>query len=56
LATLSRQGEAFRRIIQPKDTDVLFGLCNFLETFDIRTAYPLLLAMIEASLDDNEWK
>jgi hypothetical protein len=56
LATLSRQGDAFRRIIQPKDTDVLFGLCNFLETFDIRTAYPLLLAMIEASLDDNEWK
>lgn len=56
LATLSRQGVAFRRVIQPAKTDVLFGLCNFLETFDIRTAYPLLLAMIEASLDDNEWK
>jgi hypothetical protein len=56
LATLSRQGAAFRRIIQPTNTDVVFGLCNFLEIFDIRTVYPLLLAMIESNLDDNTWK
>lgn len=56
LAALSRQGAAFRRIIQPAKGDVVFGLCSFLETFDIRTAYPLLLALMDLDLDAEAWK
>lgn len=54
LATLSRQGEDFRRIIEPKKDDVLYGLAIFLDTFDIRTAYPLLLTLLDAKIDDTQ--
>ena len=54
LATLARQGDDFRRIIAPKTGDVIFGLCSFLDAFDIRTVYPLLLAVLDAGLDDGE--
>jgi Protein of unknown function (DUF1524) len=30
-------------------------LCSFLEAYDIRTAYPLLLALMEADLKEAEW-
>lgn len=55
LEALARQGDQFRRIISPDEDDVLFELCSFLEAFDIRTAYPLLLALTDAGLDDTEW-
>jgi hypothetical protein len=55
LAALARQGGYFRRIIDPSPNDNIFQLCSFLDAFDIRTAYPLLLALMEANLDDNEW-
>jgi hypothetical protein len=55
LATLARQGDAFRRILDPQSDDIIFELCSFLETFDIRTAYPLLLAMLDVDLEDKEW-
>jgi uncharacterized protein with ParB-like and HNH nuclease domain len=55
LATLSRQGGHFRRIVAPVDGDPVADLCRFLETYDIRTAYPLLLALMDAELDDHEW-
>lgn len=56
LATLSRQGEDFRRIIEPKKDDVLYSLATFLDTFDIRTAYPLLLTLLDARIDESQWK
>lgn len=56
LEALARQGDQFRRIIAPTQDDVLFDLCTFLEAFDIRTAYPLLLALADAELDDAEWR
>lgn len=56
LATLARQGGDFRRIIDPKKDDALFNLVTFLDAFDIRTAYPLLLALLDARLDDGEWE
>jgi uncharacterized protein with ParB-like and HNH nuclease domain len=54
-ATLARQREDFRRIMAPKEGDIIFELCSFLEAYDIRTAYPLLLAMLDAGLEDAEW-
>lgn len=54
LATLARQGEDFRRIIAPAKDDLLYPLANFLEVFDVRTSYPLLLAVLDAKLPDQE--
>ena len=54
LATLARQGDDFRRIIAPQKGDAIFGLCSFLDAYDIRTVYPLLLALLDAGLDDAE--
>lgn len=56
LAALARQGDHFRRIIAPKQDDVVFGLCSFLESFDIRTAYPLLLTLMDADFNDAGWR
>lgn len=55
LATLARQGDHFRRIIQPSPDDLLFPLASFLEDFDIRTAYPLLLHLMECNLSKQEF-
>lgn len=56
LATLARQGDDFRRILQPAKEDVLFPLMTFLDAFDIRTAYPLLLHLLDVRTSDDEWR
>lgn len=55
LATLARQGGHFRRIISPEKDDVIFSLATFLERFDIRTSYPLLLLLLEEDLNEQAW-
>lgn len=55
LETLARQRDHFRRIIEPTEGDPIFELCSFLESYDIRTAYPLLLALLDADLDRLQW-
>lgn len=55
VAALARQGDHFRRMIAPKKGDILFPLMTFLDQFDIRTAYPLLLSLLDADLPDSEW-
>ena len=55
LATFASHGDAFRRIISPQKDDVIYELCTFLEVYDIRTAYPLLLALMDANLDKAGW-
>jgi Protein of unknown function (DUF1524)/Protein of unknown function DUF262 len=55
LATLARQGDDFRRIISPETDDIIYDLSSFLDAFHIRTAYPLLLALMDAGLEDTEW-
>lgn len=54
LATLARQGEDFRRIVSPVKGDPIYGLANFLEAFDVRTSYPLLLALLDVGMADQE--
>lgn len=55
LAALAAQGDHFRRIVDPQEGDVIFELSTFLEAFDVRTAYPLLLALFYAGLPDDDW-
>lgn len=56
LATLSRQGDDFRRIIEPKAGDPIQPFAVFLDAFDVRTCYPLLLALLDAKITEEEWK
>lgn len=55
LACLARQGDDFRRIVAPTKDDPLHGLVTFLDAFDVRTSYPLLLTMLDVGLDDGQW-
>ena len=55
ISTLARQGDDFRRIISPEKNDIIYDLSSFLDAFDIRTAYPLLLAFMDTGLEDVEW-
>lgn len=55
LATLARQGDDFRRMIEPKKGDLIYSLVTFLDAFDVRTSYPLLLTMLDAYVDEAEW-
>ncbi len=55
LATLARQGDNFRRLIDPQKSDDLYSLATFLNAFDISTAYPLLLFLLDASIENSEW-
>ena len=54
LDTLARQRKDFRRIIDPRRDDPLFTTSQFLDAFDVRTAYPLLLAMLDADPSTGE--
>jgi uncharacterized protein with ParB-like and HNH nuclease domain len=56
LATLARQGDDFRRIMESKKEDFLFPLLTFLECFEISPAYPLLLFLLDVKISEADWK
>jgi hypothetical protein len=56
LAAISRQGDDFRRLLEPQPGDVIHRLATFLDDFDISTAYPLLLYLLDAGVSEAEWK
>ncbi|HTG34676.1 MAG TPA: DUF262 domain-containing HNH endonuclease family protein [Thermoanaerobaculia bacterium] len=56
LAVLSKQGDDFRRLLDPRKDDYLHRLGTFLNDFDISTAYPLLLFFLDKGLSDGDWK
>lgn len=56
LATLAKQREDFRRLLDPQKADPVYGLAKFLSDFDISTAYPFLLFLFEAGLSTADWK
>lgn len=56
LVALSGQRDHFRRLLAPVRGDVVFGLATFLESFDIRTGYPLLLFLLDSQLSATEWR
>ena len=55
LASLAQQGADFRRIIEPKKEDVIYSISTFLDAFDIRTSYPLLLMLLDSKIDEAQW-
>lgn len=56
LKCVSRFGDHFRRILVPRKSDVIYDIATFLEVFDIRTAYPLFLQLLDSELSDTQWK
>lgn len=56
LACLARQGDDFRRIIAPVTGDPLYELVTFLDAFDVRTCYPLLLTLLDLGMDAADWE
>jgi len=56
LATLRDQGANFRRVLVPEKSDPIYNLATFMESFDVRTAYPLLLHLLALDLPHSEWE
>jgi len=54
LSTLARQGDDFRRIIDPKKDDLIYPLATFLDAFDIRTSYPFILMLLDSKIVDAQ--
>lgn len=55
LSLLSKQGDDFRRIMEPKQDEPILPLSTFLDIFDVRTCYPLLLTFFDAHVDETDW-
>ena len=53
---LRDQGQNFRRILEPAKGDPVFDLATFMERFDVRTAYPLMLHLLASNLDNGQWR
>jgi hypothetical protein len=56
LAALRDQREDFRRVLTPERGDPIHAIATFMERFDIRTAYPLMLHLLALRLDDAAWR
>jgi len=54
LSILFKNGESFKRIIEPDRDDILFAFSSFLRRFDIGTVYPLLLFLVDADIVEIE--
>ncbi|MDG6974099.1 MAG: DUF262 domain-containing protein [Nitrososphaerota archaeon] len=54
LEALSRQGADFRRLVNPAENDVAWPLSFFLRSFELGTAYPFLLALLDGRPSDDE--
>ena len=56
VTTLARQAGDFKRIVAPSEDDPVADLMVFLDSFDIRTVYPLLLFLFDRNISNEEWK
>lgn len=56
LACIAQYRDYFRRILNPTDEDPIEPIAAFMERFDIRTAYPLLLHLLSLGLQDSAWR
>ena len=56
IRVLRDQGQNFRRILDPAKGDPIFDLATFMERFDVRTAYPLMLHLLASNLDNGQWR
>lgn len=55
LATLARYRGHFAKLAGPKGDDAVGRLSAFLNRFDVGTAYPLLLYLLDSDLSESQW-
>ena len=55
LDVLRKQGDDFRRVLAPERGDPVCAISTFMESFDVRTAYPLMLYLMEIGLNAEQW-
>ncbi|MCE9592904.1 MAG: DUF262 domain-containing HNH endonuclease family protein [Planctomycetes bacterium] len=55
LAAIARQRDDFRHILQPTPRDAVYSIARVVDTFDVRTAYPLLLFLSDKQISRTEW-
>ena len=55
LAAIARLGNYFRRMMEPKEGDIIEPIARLLDIFDVRTAYPLILYLLDAEMSDDEY-
>lgn len=56
LATIARMGGYFRRVLDPKPQDIVARIAHVIDVFDVRTAYPLVLYLMEAGLSESDYE
>jgi hypothetical protein len=56
LVVLRDQRDDFRRVLSPERDDPIYDLATFMERFDVRTAYPLMLHLLALRLDQSDWR
>jgi hypothetical protein len=56
LACIATHREYFKRLLSPAPNDPVAPLAEFMESFDIRTAYPLMLHLLAAGLQEDDWR
>lgn len=55
LSALRSGGQDFRHLLVPTKGDPTFEVASFMERFDVRTAYPLMLHLMASDLDLSAW-
>jgi hypothetical protein len=55
LTALRDQREDFHRMLAPARGDEIHAIATFMERFDVRTAYPLMLQLLALRLDEKAW-
>lgn len=55
LAAIAGSGRSFRRMLAPQEEDAIAPLIECLNAFEIRTAYPFVLAQLDAGLAEEAW-
>lgn len=56
LQALAAQGADFKRIVAPSKDEPLRSFFQFLDAFDVRTVYPLLLHVFHSGASAQEWQ
>ncbi|MBL4751808.1 MAG: DUF262 domain-containing protein [Amylibacter sp.] len=53
---ISEQSQNYRRLLEPDIDDPIAPIAEFVRTFEISTAYPLLLSFFESKPSDEDWQ
>jgi hypothetical protein len=56
LACIAAHREHFKRVLSPVSDDAVGPLALFMEDYDIRTAYPLVLHLLSLGLEPDDWR